>query len=104
MYENHPFTASLSNNGKLHAYQKAQLVEILGGNALMEDTETETDVLIIDGSAPINALPHLRQILQNYAREDILPRVAFYCSTCQRINVIFDVCRKPSLKSETRRK
>ncbi len=57
MHKNHPFPASLSNNGKLHAYQKSQLVESLGGNACMEDTETEVDVLIIDGSALINVIP-----------------------------------------------
>ncbi len=57
MHENHPLSASLSNNGKLHTCQKSQLVEILGGDAQMGDTEPEADVLIIDRSALTNAIP-----------------------------------------------
>ncbi len=105
MYENQPLSASLSDNGKLHACQKSQLVDILAAPALTEDTEPEADVLIIDGSALINGIPpRTSKTFENYAREDILPRVAFYCSKFQRIDVIFDIYRKSSLKSETRGK
>ncbi len=51
-------SSCMSNNGKLHACQKSQLVEILAGYAVGgEDTEPQANVLIIDGSAWINAIP-----------------------------------------------
>ena len=56
-HENQPVPAALSDNGKLHSCQKSQLVEILEAQIVKSDIEPEADVIIIDGSALLYALP-----------------------------------------------
>ena len=56
-YENQPVPASLGDKGKLHSYQKSDLIDILQSKVVAPDTEPETEAIIVDGSAMLNSLP-----------------------------------------------
>ena len=65
----------------------------------MPDRDPEGDAIIIDDSAFINAVPPRNsKTFDEYAREDILPKVNYYCD---RVDIVFDVYKESSLKSET---
>ena len=68
-HENQPFPAALSDSGKLHFYQKSQFAIILEAElSPLPDTEPETDIIIMDGSALVNALPQRKsKALEDYA-------------------------------------
>eukprot|EP00745_Piridium_sociabile_P026549 TRINITY_DN4240_c0_g1_i3.p1 TRINITY_DN4240_c0_g1~~TRINITY_DN4240_c0_g1_i3.p1 ORF type:complete len:1496 (-),score=398.92 TRINITY_DN4240_c0_g1_i3:837-5324(-) len=104
-HENQSAPASLSDNGKLHTCQKSQLAEILQAQVTLPDREPEGDAIIIDGSALIHAMPpRSTKSFDDYAREDILPKVESYGAKYERVDIVFDVYKKASLKSETRSK
>ena len=69
------------------------------------DREPRGDAIIIDGSALINALPPCcSKTFDNYAKEDVIPKTESYGAGYKRVDIVFDVYKKPSLKSETRSK
>lgn len=104
-HENQPSPASLSDNCKLHTCQKSQLAEIPQAQVSMPDTEPRGDTVIIDGSALINALPpRTSKTFDDYAREDIIQKVESYCAKYKRVDIVFDVYKTSSLKSETKSK
>jgi len=81
-HENQSTPASLSDSGKLHTCQKSQLGEIRESNTLMLNTGPEADALILDGSALVNFQPpRMSKTFDDYANEDILPRVHILPST-----------------------
>ena len=104
-HENQSYPASLSASGKLHTSQKSQLVEIIEAQVNIPDREPKGDAIIIDGSALINALPpRTSKTFYDYAKEDIIPKVEYYGARYERVDVVFDVYKKSSLKSEMRSK
>ena len=104
-HENQPFPAALSDNGKLHTGQKAHLAAILEAKTTTPDNEPEADAMVIDGSALVNALPpRTSKTFEDYAALDFLPRIEAYSSKYKRTDIVFDVYRPSSLKSETRSK
>ena len=104
-HENQSHPASVSDSGKFHTCQKSQLVEILEAQVNIPDREPKGDAIIIDGSALINALPpRTSKTFDDYAKEDIIPKVESYGARYKRVDVVFDVYKKSSLKSETRSK
>ena len=104
-HENQSHPASLSDTGKLHTCQKSQLVEILEAQVNISDREPKGDAIIIDESALINALPpRSSKTFDDYAKEEIIPKVESYGARYERVDVVFDVYKKSSLKSETRSK
>ena len=63
------------------------------------------DTIITDDSALINAIPpRSSKSFDDYAKEDFLPKVESYAAKYKRVDVMFDVYKKLSLKSETRTK
>lgn len=102
-HENQAAPASLSDNGKLHASQKSQLTEILQARVSLPEREPDGDTIIINGSALINAIPpRSSKSFDDYAKEDFLPKVEPYAAKYKRVDIVFDVYKKFSLKSETR--
>lgn len=102
-YENQSTPASLSDSGKFYSCQKSQLVDILKDKVTMPDSEPSADSIIIDGTAMVNAsAPGRSKSFDEYATEDIIPKVMFYSSEYRRTDIVFDVYKQPSLKSETR--
>ena len=101
--ENQPFPASLSNKGKLHTCTKSDLVDVLQAKVTLPETKPESDILIVDGAALVNNLaPRTPKTFEEYAREDILPKVEYYSTKHKRTDIIFDVYHQSSLKAEAR--
>lgn len=58
---------------------------------------------IIDGTALVNAIPpRIIKSIDDYAKEDILPKVESYGAKYELVDIVFDVYKKLSLKSERR--
>ena len=98
-HENQSFPAALSENGKLSTCQKSQLAAICETHATILDTEPDTDVIIIDGSAMINTLKlwHAKTF-EEYAAMEVLPTLQLYSANYQRTDIVFmstrpQVCR-----------
>ncbi|XP_056134724.1 mucin-5AC [Lampris incognitus] len=73
--------------------------------ALAEMTVNQGDTVIIDGSALINTLPpRTSKTFDDYAKEDIIQKVESYGAKYKRVDIVFDVYKTSSLKSETRSK
>ena len=72
----------------------------------ISDREPKGDAIIIAGSSLINALPpRSSKTFDDYAKEEIIPKVESYGARYERVDVVvFDVYKKSSLKSETRSK
>ena len=104
-HENQPFPAALSDGGKLHTCQKSQLTTILETHVTIPDTEPEADTIIIDGSALVNSLPpRSSKTFEDYAVHDVLPSIQAYSTKYKRTDIVFDVYRPSSLKTEARSK
>ena len=48
--------------------------------------------------------PHPSEVFDDYARQDILPKLKSFCVKYKRAIVVFGVYKKSSLKSENRLK
>ena len=69
----------------------------------MSERAPEGDVIIVDGSAMVNSTPsRTSKTFEDYAREDILPKIKCNGATYKRVYVFFDVYRKSTLKGEAR--
>lgn len=103
-HENQSTPASLSDNGKIHTTQKSQLAEILQKQVIMPEKQPDANCIIIDGSAFVNAVsPKSPKTFDAYVQEDIIPKIESYGTKYGRVDVVFDVYKKDSLKAETRR-
>jgi len=104
-HENQSFPAALSDTGKLHSGQKSQLANILEATVATPDIQPECDVVIIDGSALVNSLaPKSSKTFEDYAVQDIVPKIQIYSLKYARTDIVFDVYWASSLKAVTRSK
>jgi len=104
-HENQLTPESLSVSGKLQTCQKSQLTEILQAQVTLPDKGPQGDAIIIDGSVLINAIPpRSSKTFDDYAREDILPKANTYGAKYECVDIVFDVYKTFSLKSEARGK
>ena len=104
-HENQPYPPSLSKKGNLRACTKADLVDVLEEKVKLPESEPETDVFIVDGSALVNTVaPKTSKTFKDYASTDILPLVYAYSRKHNRTDIIFDVYCQSSMKSEARSK
>ena len=104
-HENQTFPAALSTDGDLRMSTKSDLVNLLESKVATPETKPQTDVLLIDGAGLVNAFPpRTPKTFDEYATQDILPKVLQYSSQHKRTDMIFDVYNEASLKSETRSK
>ena len=102
-HENQTFPASLSEGGRLYTCQKSQLTSVLESHVTLEDKEPKTDVLIVDGSALVHALPPKKgKTFEGYALCDFLPVIQSYSSKYTSSHLVFDVYNTSSLKAEAR--
>ncbi|KAK4304447.1 hypothetical protein Pmani_023602 [Petrolisthes manimaculis] len=104
-HENQPFPAALSDGGRLHACQKAQLANILEDTATHSEKCPEVEAFCIDGSALVNATtPRISKTFDEYAELEVLPKIQSYSSKYARTDIVFDVYKPLSLKAESRSK
>ncbi|CAE1315726.1 unnamed protein product [Acanthosepion pharaonis] len=97
-HENQSFPPSLNKRGKLHVATKFDLVDVLQTKVELPNTKPETDVLIVDGAFLVNTVTP--KTFEEYARQDILPKVQYYSNNYKRTDINFDVYHESSLKSE----
>ena len=61
----------------------------------------EGEVIIVDGSAMVNTIPpRTSNTFEDYARDDIIPKFKLYGATYKRVDLVFGVYRKSTLKGE----
>ena len=104
-HENQSFPPSLSKQGKLHIATKSDLVNVLQTKVELPETKPETDVLIVDGTFLVNTvMPKTPKTFEEYARNDIFPKVEHYSGNYKRTDINFNIYHESSLKSEARSK
>ena len=92
---------SLSDGGKLHTCQKSQLTEILQAQVDIPHRAPDGEVIIVYGSAMLNTKPpRTSKTFDDYAREYIIPKFTFYGATYTRVDVVFGMYRKSTIKGE----
>ncbi|KAL0198142.1 hypothetical protein M9458_006682, partial [Cirrhinus mrigala] len=102
-HENQSFPAALSDTGKLYYGQKSQLANILEATISPPDKQPECGAIIIDGSSLVYSLsPKTSKTFEEYAVQDVVPKIQAYSSKYERTDIIFDVYWTSSLKAETR--
>lgn len=99
-YENQAIPPALSEGGRLYRCQKAQLISILDSHVTPEDMAPDSDVLIVDVSAPLP--PKRGKTFEGYALLDFLPVIQSYSSKNTATHLVFDVYTTSSLKADTR--
>ena len=58
----------------------------------MPEKALEGVVIIVDGSDLVNTTPpRTSKTFEDYARDDILPKIKLYGATCKIVDVVFDV-------------
>jgi len=104
-HENQSFPASLSDGGRLHACQKSQLAAILVDKVILPSTEPTTDVIVVDGSALVNAVqPRNSRTFVEYAERDFIPKIYSLTKKHHRIDIVFKIYMSSSLTAEIRSK
>ena len=79
------------------------MVEILENRVTIPNSEPQADAIFIDGAALVNTSPPGKsKTFDEYARENILPKVELYSRKYKRSDILFDVYRQSSLKNEAR--
>ena len=80
-HENQIFPAVLSESRRLYSCQNSQLMSILETRVVPTDQESKADVLIVDGSALVHALPPRRgKTFESSAFLAFLPVIQTYSS------------------------
>lgn len=93
----------MSKGGRLYSRQKSQLTSILETYVPPVEKEPEADVLIVDWSALVHALPPKRsKTFEDYAALDFLPVIYMYSSKYTMKHLVFDVYSPSNLKAETK--
>ena len=89
----------------LNSGVRSQLLDILEHGINITYEEPNTDTVIIDGAALVNAKPPgAAKTFDDYASEVIVPHIKTYADRYFRVDVVFDVYLENSLKAETRQK
>lgn len=102
-HENNSFPPSLSNNGVLRKSNKSDLIECLLKDAEIEEQVQKPDAKIFDGAAMVQMLlPKGCSTFNEYAENIFLPYLRQQSVNCQRVDVVFDVYKQDTLKSQTR--
>lgn len=89
----------------MYSCQKSQLTSILETYVPPVEKEPEADVLIVDWSALVHALPPKRsKTFEDYAALNFLPVIYMYSSKYTMKHLVFDVYSPSSPKAETKSK
>lgn len=104
-HENQKYPPSLSKGGKLRQSKKADLLGCLESNIKIEDKATPpaAEVKVLDGAALVHFLPlHDCRTFGDYANEVFLPYVTSQLENSSRVDLVWDIYRKDSLKLTAR--
>ena len=104
-HENQAYPPALSQGGVLRSGIKSELVHCLESLVSVDGTPTTptVDTLILDGAAIVNMLkPGSAKTFQDYADNIVLPYIQSRLQNVSRIDVVWDVYHKDSLKVDAR--
>ena len=104
-HENQPTPPALSQNGLMKLGNKSSLLPILEEMATACKDGPEVDVLIIDGSMAVQMLqPKTSKTFLEYSRDVFIPYVTQQLQRVRRLDIVWDVYLKTSLKASMRQK
>ena len=105
-HENSSVPPSLSKDGKLRPGDKSDLLDCLindGMNCLTEKAAGDIDALIIEGAVLVNIVrPNGQRSFKEYVEQRILPVLEKALSSKKRVDIVWDIYKQSSLKSQTR--
>ena len=102
-HENQATPPSLSVGGKIRSTTKSDLLQCF--DLKEKQYLPPVDAKFLDGAAVVQMLPPgLSKTFQDYATKVFLPYVSNHLQTVSRIDIVWDVYLKESLKSTTREK
>ena len=105
MHENQAYPPSLSNYGSLRFGKKSDILSCLEECADRPDREPESDAIVVDGAAVVNALkPRGCKIFEEYAVSIFIPFVQRLLQNVKRVDIVWATYLKNSLKANTRNK
>ena len=107
MHENHAWPPSLASNRIMHQSTKSDLMECLESLAPKPESTPNVDVKIVDGAALVHALDPKKsketvKTFQNYSQLVFLPCLERMLQDVARLDVVWDIYKEDSLKSQTR--
>ena len=107
VHEDHAWPQSLASNGIIHHTSKSDLLECLEPLAPQPESIPKVDVRIIDGAALVHMLdPHKSSIpirtFRDYSQLVFLPYIKHMLQDVVRVDVVWDIYKKNSLKTQTR--
>ena len=104
-HKNQPWPPSLSQMGEMRQGQKADLVKCLESFEEGEPDAPAVDAKIIDGAVLVQMLsPGTATTFQDYAASIFVPYVVNQLQSSKRVDILWDVYQKDSLKKATRQK
>ena len=103
-YENQDYPPSISIFNELRSGNKADLLKYLEKKADSPTlSEPQSDMVIIDGAAIVNALKlDAGMTFKDYVANKFIPRISRLLSNVKRIDIVFDVYLEDFLKSTAR--
>ena len=108
-HENHPWPPALASNGIMHCTNKSDLMSCLETIVSSSESVPKVEAKIIDGSAIVHLLDPKKstqsvKTFEEYTKYVFLPYVQKMLNDVARLDIVWDVYRKDSLKSQTRKK
>ena len=103
-HENHSFPISLSEYGKLRKCSKSDFIECLTPISDPSYNPPNVDAMIIDGAGLVNMnRPESTcKTFGEYCEKQLVSKIQSLAANVDRLDIVFDVYRIPSLKQETR--
>ena len=96
---------ALSKNGQIRSGNKADYLPCLRNDANLTTDDQATKAAILDSTVVVNMLkPGNTKTFEEYARNIFVPAIDVQVQKFKRTDIVFDVYKKVSLKSTTRKK
>ena len=104
-HENQAYPPSLSQHGSLRLGTKSDILSCVENCAQSQTSAPEIEVTILDGAAVVHMLmPGISKTFDEYAQNVFLPYIQSHLHRSSRVDIVWDVYVKNSLKSQTRSK
>ena len=108
-HENHPWPPALASNGIMHCTNKYDLIGCLESIVPPSESVPKVEAKILDGSAVVHILDPKKstqsvKTFEDYAKHVFIPYVQKMLLDVVRLDVVWDVYRKESLKNQARQK
>lgn len=104
-HENQPAPPSLSQDGKLRVGNKSAFLSCLENKATSSSIAPSVDAKMFDGAVVVQMLhPRTVKTFKDYSQEVFIPYVSSQLQDTRRVDAVWDVYLKDSLKASMREK